>query len=122
MLQTINFEEKFKLIHEYWTPKIVGELNGQYVKLAKIKGEFIWHDHENEDELFMVIKGTLYIDYRNEPTSTTSAGEMIIVPKGVEHRPHTKDQEVWIMLFEPKTTLHTGEIDHDLTVKEYDWI
>lgn len=122
MLNSINIEEKFGLINEYWTPKVVGELNGQYVKLAKVKGEFVWHDHENEDELFMVVKGTLYMDFRDGRTTTTQAGEIIIVPKGVEHRPHTADKEVWVMLFEPKAIKHTGDVKSELTVEEDNWI
>ncbi|MGB0862470.1 MAG: cupin domain-containing protein [Saprospiraceae bacterium] len=122
MIDTINIEEKFNLIDEYWTPKVIGELNGQYVKLAKVKGEFVWHDHENEDELFMVVKGTLFMDFRDGRTTTTKTGEIIIVPKGVEHRPHTGDKEVWIMLFEPKAIQHTGDVKSELTVEEDVWI
>jgi len=122
MLNAIQINEKFALINEYWTPKIIGELNGQYVKLAKVKGEMIWHSHEQEDELFHIIKGTLYMDFRDK-TVATNTGEILIVPKGVEHKPWTKDdEEVWIMLFEPKATKHTGAIEHEMTVHEQDWI
>lgn len=122
MITNFNINEKFELISEYWTPKIVGELNGQYVKLAKVKGEFVWHSHENEDELFMIVKGTLMMDFRDK-TTETKAGAIIIVPKGVEHRPRTmNDEEVWLMLFEPKNTKHTGEVEHEKTVKNLEWI
>lgn len=122
MIANFNIEEKFNLFSEYWTPKIVGELNGQYVKLAKLKGDFVWHSHQEEDELFQVVKGTLIMEFRNKKT-VTKAGEILIVPKGVEHFPRTKDgEEVWVMLFEPKATKHTGEVEHEKTVKELDWI
>ena len=110
----INLQEKYKQINEHWSPKIIGELNGQLVKLAKIKGDFIWHHHEEEDELFMVIKGTLFMDFRDR-TEVIKEGEIIIVPKGVEHRPRTEDKEVQIMLFEPMSTLNTGAIKNDRT-------
>ena len=87
-IQPINLMSKFSLIKEEWTPKIIGELNNQFVKLCKLKGDFVWHSHENEDELFMVIKGTLLIDFRNGRTVSIKEGEVIIIPKGVEHRPH----------------------------------
>ncbi len=112
--KSINLQEKYNLINEHWSPKIIGELNGQHVKLAKIKGDFIWHHHEEEDELFMVIKGTLFMDFRDR-TEVIKEGEIIIVPKGIEHRPRTEDKEVQIMLFEPMTTLNTGEIKNERT-------
>ena len=114
--------DKFSLFDEKWTPKIVGELNDQYVKLCKLKDNFIWHSHENEDELFMVFKGTLYIDFRDNKSIEINEGEMLIVPKGVEHRPRTNGELVLNLLFEPKTTQHTGQVDSDLTVKKLDWI
>ena len=122
MISEINIEEKFKLIDDYWHPRIVGELNGQQVKLAKLKGEFVWHDHAEEDELFLVIKGTLYMDFRDRST-VTKEGEILIIPRGVEHRPYTKnDEEVWVMLFEPKETKHTGEVVHEKTKEELEWV
>jgi mannose-6-phosphate isomerase-like protein (cupin superfamily) len=121
MISEINLQDKFDKINEYWTPKIVGELNGQYIKLAKVKGEMIWHSHEEEDELFMVIKGTLIMDFRNKRT-LTGPGEILIVPKGVEHKPSTNGEEVHLMLFEPKSTKHTGEIEHEMTVRNLEWI
>src|SRR5690606_34493664 len=107
---TTNIQEKFDQFSAYWTPHIIGELNGQYVKLAKVKGEFVWHDHAGEDEMFLVFKGTLYIDFQDQPTRRIGPGEMLIVPRGVQHRPWTKDgEEVWLMLFEPQDTKHTGD-------------
>ena len=121
-MKTINILEKFGKFDEHWTPKIIGELNGQYVKLAKLKNDFVWHSHENEDELFMVFKGTLIMEYRDR-VETIKEGEMVIVPKGVEHNPHTKDgKEVWVLLFEPAGTKHTGEVDHEITVHDQKWI
>lgn len=121
MATEANINKKFELIQEYWTPKIIGELNGQYVKLARIKDEFIWHSHQNEDEMFIVFKGTLIMDFRDK-TTETKKGEILIIPKGVEHRPSTKGEEVWIMLIEPKETKHTGDIEHEKTVKNLEWI
>ena len=121
-IKKVNIMDKFSLFDEKWTPKIVGELNEQYVKLCKLKDNFIWHSHENEDELFMVFKGTLYIDFRDNKTIDINEGEMLIVPKGVEHRPRTNGELVLNLLFEPKTTKHTGQVDSDLTVKKLDWI
>jgi len=118
---TINLHKKFNLFSETWTPKIIGELNGQYVKLAKVKDEFVWHSHENEDELFMIFKGTLYMDFRDR-TEVIKEGEMIIVPKGVEHNPRTNGEEVWLLLFEPKETAHTGTVEHERTVHNQAWI
>ena len=121
-IKKVNIMDKFSLFDEKWTPKIIAELNDQYVKLCKLKDNFIWHSHENEDELFMVFKGTLYIDFRDNKTIEIKEGEMLIVPKGVEHRPRTNGELVLNLLFEPKTTKHTGQVDSDLTVKKLDWI
>ena len=88
-IEPINIMKKFSLFQEQWSPKIIGELNGQYVKLCKLKGDFVWHSHKNEDELFMVFKGILLIDFRDGRTVEVNEGEILIVPKGVEHRPHT---------------------------------
>ena len=120
-MEAINIKEKFELFSETWTPKIIGELNGQYVKLAKVKDEFVWHAHENEDELFMVFKGTLYMDFRDR-TEVVKEGDMIVVPKGVEHNPRTDGEEVWVLLFEPKDTAHTGAVEHERTVRDQKWI
>lgn len=119
-MKKVNLAEKFALFNEYWSPQIVGELNGQYAKLAKFKGEFIWHSHENEDELFFVIKGTLRIELRNG-TVILNEGEFHIVPKGVEHKP-IADEEAYVMLLEPKSTEQTGGIESDLLVNKQPWI
>jgi len=119
-MNVINLNEKFGLFNEHWSPKIVGELNGQEVKIAKVKGAFVWHNHRDEDELFFIIKGQLKIEFRDR-TVELNPGEMIIVPKGVEHRP-VAEEEVWIMLFEPASTKHTGDVKHALTVEKYDKI
>ena len=121
-IKSINIMKKFSLFNEHWTPKIIGELNNQYVKICKLKDDFVWHSHENEDELFLVFKGTLVIDFRNQKTIEVKEGEMLIIPKGVEHRPHTKGEIVFNLLFEPKTTLHTGDVESDMTVKDLKWI
>jgi mannose-6-phosphate isomerase-like protein (cupin superfamily) len=121
MVTEVNIGEKFELIKEYWTPKIIAELNGQYVKLAKIKDELIWHNHQDEDEMFIVFKGTLVMDFRDK-TTETKQGEILIIPKGVEHRPRTNGEEVWIMLIEPKGIKHTGDIEHEKTVKILEWV
>lgn len=111
----VNISDKFGLFHDHWKPHIVGELNGQQVKLAKLKGEFVWHSHEHEDEAFIIYKGTLYMEFRDR-TEVVKEGEMIIVPKGVEHNPYTKEgEEVWVMLFEPAATRHTGAVEHERT-------
>jgi len=121
-INSINIMDKFSLFEEEWNPKIIGELNNQYVKVCKLKNDFVWHSHENEDELFMVFKGTLLIDFRDRKTVQVKEGEILIIPKGVEHRPHTNGEIVFNLLFEPKSTLHTGDVETDLTVKKLDWI
>ncbi len=121
-ISPINIMNKFSLFNDKWTPKIIGELNNQYVKICKLKDDFVWHSHENEDELFLVFKGTLLIDFRKNKTIEVKEGEMLIIPKGVEHRPHTNGEIVFNLLFEPKTTLHTGDVESELTVKDLKWI
>jgi len=121
-IDSVNIMEKFSLFTKEWTPKIIGELNGQYVKICKLKDDFVWHSHANEDELFMVFKGTLLMDFKDGRTVKVNEGEILIVPKGVEHRPHTNGEVVFNLLFEPKSTLHTGDIETSLTVKKLDWI
>jgi mannose-6-phosphate isomerase-like protein (cupin superfamily) len=115
-MNVINIDEKLKLFQDHWSPKIVGELNGQQVKLAKLNGEFVWHKHENEDEFFYVIRGSLIIEFRDK-IETILENEFIIVPRGVEHRPIARS-EVSVMLFEPASTINTGETDSAFTVKE----
>jgi mannose-6-phosphate isomerase-like protein (cupin superfamily) len=119
-MKKINITEKFKLFNEYWSPRVVGELNGQFIKLAKFKGEFIWHSHTNEDELFWVVKGTLRIEFR-DGFVTLNEGEFYIVPKGVEHKPIAED-EAHVMLLEPKSTKQTGGIECNLLVDNQPWI
>jgi len=121
-IKHINIMEKFSLFEKQWTPYIIGELNQQYVKLCKVKDDFVWHSHENEDELFMVFKGTLYIDFRDGKTIKVKEGEILIVPRGVEHRPHTNGDIVFNLLFEPKETKHTGKVKSEKTIKKLDWI
>jgi mannose-6-phosphate isomerase-like protein (cupin superfamily) len=115
-MDKINLLEKFGLFNEYWNPKIIGELNGQQVKLAKFKGQFVFHKHDNEDELFMVIKGKFRMEYRDK-TVDVNEGEIVIVPRGVEHKP-VADEEVWVLLFEPASTLNTGNIINEKTKTE----
>ncbi len=116
----INLEEKLAQFDEYWSPKIIGELNGQHVKLAKLKGEFVWHHHELEDELFLVLKGQLTIQLRDRDI-VLDEGECYIVPRGVEHRP-VAAEEAHVLLFEPATTLHTGNVRNERTVEHLDRI
>ena len=112
-MDKVNIHQKLSLFTDYWSPRIVGELNGQHVKLVKFKGEFVWHKHDNEDELFYVIKGNFNMEYRDK-TVLVNENEFLIVPKTVEHRPVAKE-EVCVMLFEPATTLNTGDAISDLT-------
>ena len=119
-MNAINLKEKLSLFKEQWTPKIIGELNGQQVKLAKIQGEFVWHDHKNEDELFYVIKGQLLIELKDK-TITLNEGDLYIVPRGVAHKP-IAHEEVQIMLFEPASIEHTGNVQHEITKEKLDWI
>lgn len=119
-MDRINLLEKFNLFAEHWSPKIIGELNGQQVKLAKLKGAFFFHRHDNEDELFFVMRGKLKMEFRDK-TVEINEGEMIIVPRGVEHKP-VADEEVWIMLFEPASTLNTGNIVNERTKAQLETI
>ena len=118
MPEKINIAEKFSQIKEYWKPYIAGELNGQLVKLDKLKGEFVWHHHENEDEMFLVVKGRFRIEFRDK-TVFLEEGEFIVVPRGVEHKP-VADEECWILLFEPASTLNTGNVENEFTLHELD--
>ncbi len=115
-IESINIAEKYSLFTETWSPRIVGDLNENYIKIARLKDDFVWHSHEHEDELFVVYKGTLFMDFRDGRTLQVQPGEILIVPKGVEHRPHTNGEEVWAMLVEPKSTLHTGGEETKQTV------
>ena len=119
-MEKVNLAEKFGLFDEYWSPKIVGELNGQHVKLAKLKGDFIWHHHEAEDELFLVIKGQLVIKLKGQDV-VLEEGEFFIVPRGVEHKP-VAEKEAHVLLFEPKSALNTGNVRNERTVENLKWI
>jgi quercetin dioxygenase-like cupin family protein len=112
-MEKINLEKKLGSFTDHWNPRIIGELNGQYVKLGKFKGEFVWHSHELEDELFLVLKGSFRMELRDQ-TIELREGEIFIVPRGVEHRP-VADEEVSVLLFEPVTTLNTGNVRTELT-------
>ena len=119
-MNTINLEEKLSRFSDYCNPRILGEVNDCYVKAVKLKGEFVWHHHENEDELFLVIKGTLRMKFRDHEAFVRE-GEFVIVPRGVEHCP-VADEEVHIMLIEPKSTLNTGNITNERTVAQLEHI
>ena len=119
-MEKVNLAEKFSLFNGLWEPKIVGELNNQYVKLAKLKGEFVWHDHESEDELFMVIKGHLTIKLKDGDVELDE-GEMYIIPRGVEHMP-VAENEVHVLMFEPKGTVNTGSVESEKTIKDIEEI
>lgn len=119
-IEAIKLSQKFDAFYEYWSPKIIGELNGQQVKVAKLKGEFVMHQHDNEDELFLVIEGKLLMEIPGR-TLEIHAGEFVIIPKGTPHKP-IAPEEVKVLLFEPKLTLNTGELENEMTLKNPDWI
>lgn len=114
-MQTVNLKAKLAAIKQHWSPKIVGELNGQYVKLVKFKGEYVWHHHANEDELFLVLEGRIEIHFRDRVV-TLNEGEFCIVPRGVEHKP-VAAQEASVLLFEPAATRNTGNVNHAYTIE-----
>jgi mannose-6-phosphate isomerase-like protein (cupin superfamily) len=116
-MEIINLNDKYNKFREKWSPYSVAELNGQQVLLAKVEGEFVWHAHEKEDELFYVVKGKLFIEFRDK-TVELSSGEMIVVPKGVEHRPRA-EEEAWILLFEPLGIKHSGNVTTEITKSFY---
>jgi mannose-6-phosphate isomerase-like protein (cupin superfamily) len=115
-MEKVNIREKLNMFQDHWNPRIIGELNGQQIKAAKLKGEFFFHHHEHEDELFLVIKGKLKMEFRDK-TVTINEGEFLVVPRMVEHKP-VADEEVEILLFEPASTLNTGNIENERTKKE----
>jgi len=115
-MNKVNLREKLALFSDHWNPRIVGELNGQHVKVVKFQGEFVWHDHAEEDELFLVLRGSFRMDFRDRSV-TLNEGEFLVVPRGVEHRP-VAEREVEVMLFEPAQIKHTGNVESDLTVHE----
>ncbi len=119
-MEKVNVREKLALFSDHWNPRVVGELNGQHVKLTKFQGEFVWHDHAAEDEMFLVVRGSFRMEFRDQ-TVTLNEGEFLIVPRGVEHRP-VAEQEVEVMLFEPAEIKHTGDVESELTVRQYERI
>jgi mannose-6-phosphate isomerase-like protein (cupin superfamily) len=120
-INKVNIAEKLNLFKDHWNPRIVGELNGQHIKLAKFQGEFVWHKHDNEDEMFLVLEGSFNMELRDKIIEINK-GDFIIIPKGIEHKPSAK-KEVQIMLFEPATTLNTGNVlNSDLTKKNLEKI
>ena len=119
-MEKINLAQKFSLFNEHWSPKIVGELNNQQVKLVKFQGDFIWHKHDEEDELFFVVKGSFVMELRDKNIELNE-GEFLIIPRSVEHRP-VAEKEVWVMLFEPASTLNTGNVVNERTKKELEKI
>jgi len=118
-IRKVNLADGFNAIDEPWSPVIAAELNGQFIKLAKFEGSFQWHHHEHEDEGFLVIKGRLEMGFRDR-TVTLDEGELIVVPRGIEHRPASRNG-AWVLLFEPKTTRNTGEEVNDRTVDDLPW-
>ena len=131
LMDKINLQEKLSLIKDHWNPRVLAELNGQYVKLVKFKGPFTWHHHEAEDEMFLVVKGRFRMEFRELSDDTTEPGqqrgvwleegEFIVVPRGVEHRP-VAEEEAEVLLFEPASTLNTGNVCDDFTVSKLDWL
>ena len=132
-MNKINLRQKLALINDHWNPRIIGELNGQYLKLVKFKGPFTWHHHETEDEMFLVVKGRFRMEFREDPNDNSASeqrehrevwleeGEFIVVPRGVEHRP-VADEEAEVLLFEPATTLNTGNVEDEFTVSKLEWL
>ncbi len=118
--KAIDINEKFGLFTEQWSPKVIGKINNYLVKIGKLQGDFVWHRHEDTDELFIVNKGVLRVDFR-EGSVYLNEGQMLIVPRGVEHKTHA-DEECEIIMFEPETTLNTGDVESDMTVLAPEWI
>jgi mannose-6-phosphate isomerase-like protein (cupin superfamily) len=115
-MSSINILEKFSTFNDQWSPKVIAESNGQLIKLAKIEGEFVWHNHADEDEVFFIVKGSLLLRFRDKDVHLNE-GELYVVPKGVDHFP-IAEEECWVMLIEPKGTKHTGETEFDRSVEE----
>ncbi len=120
MVEKVTLAEKFGRFHDYWSPRIVGELNDSYVKLVKLEGEFVWHHHAEEDELFLVVKGRLRIKLRDGEVRL-EPGELVVIPRGVEHLP-VAEEEVHVLLLEPKSTLNTGNVQNERTVADLEWV
>jgi mannose-6-phosphate isomerase-like protein (cupin superfamily) len=119
-MDKVNIAQKFSQFDDLWSPKVIAELNGQYVKLAKLKGEFVWHHHEVEDELFLVTKGRLLIKFRDRDV-WLEEGELVVIPAGAEHKP-VAEEEAHVLFFEPQTTLNTGNVQDDRTISELERI
>jgi len=119
-MEKVNLIEKFSQFNDYWNPRVAGQLNGQQIKLVKFNGPFVWHHHKHEDEFFYVVKGSFVMELR-EKNITLNEGDFLIVPRGTEHRPNAAE-EVWVMLFEPASTLNTGNTENDFTKKELEII
>jgi len=119
-MEKVNIAQKFSMIDDLWSPKVIAELNGQYVKLAKLKGEFVWHHHEVEDELFLVTKGRLLIKFRDRDVCLEK-GELVVIPAGTEHKP-VAEEEAHVLFFEPQTTLNTGNVQDERTLSELERI
>ena len=113
MINTYSLLHRFEEISDYWSPKVIGEVNDQYIKIAKLKGEFVWHDHEYEDELFYVVKGSLTLHFKKGPIMLQE-GDFYVVPKGIQHKPEATE-ECWVMLIESKSTKHTGDVQTEFT-------
>ena len=120
MVEKVNIAQKLSLFSEHWQPKIAGELNGQYIKLVKFKGPFVWHHHDEEDEMFLVVKGRFRMEFEDR-SEWIEEGEFIVVPRGVEHKP-VADEEAHVLLFEPVSTLNTGNVEDELTLSELERI
>jgi mannose-6-phosphate isomerase-like protein (cupin superfamily) len=114
MIEAVNLAQKLAIFQEYWSPKVVGELNDNYLKVVKVKGEFVWHKHDEDDEMFLVLKGHLVIKLRNQDI-TLNEGDFVVVPKGVEHKPVAED-EAHVLLIEPKTVVNTGDVSDERTI------
>jgi mannose-6-phosphate isomerase-like protein (cupin superfamily) len=116
----VDINHKFTLFTEHWSPKVIGKINNYLVKIGKLQGDFVWHKHDETDELFIVNKGILRVDFRDSQVFLNK-GQMLIVPKGIEHKTHA-DEECELIMFEPETTLNTGDVESDMTVSELEWI
>lgn len=121
MPNVVNLAEKFSRFTETWTPKVVAELNGQHVRIAKLEGPFLWHAHDDADELFLVVEGQLRIELRDRPPVVLGPGELFVVPRGVEHRP-VAEPTAHVVLFEPAETAHTGAVESERTVRDFERI
>jgi mannose-6-phosphate isomerase-like protein (cupin superfamily) len=120
-LEKVSLADKFARFSDYWNPRIVAGLNGQQLKVVKVRGEFVWHQHDREDELFLVVRGRLRIELEHEAAVTLDEGEMVVVPAGVRHRP-VAEAEAHVLVFEPAGVVNTGEVQNDLTRRQIDWI